>query len=145
MRDELSKDTVIRALQPDDYPEVIELWKKIPGVGISSADSEIGIRGFLLRNPGLSWCCEDGGRIVGTSLCGHDGRRGYIYHTAVLPEYRGRGIGSMLVGKCLEQLKAAGVGKCHIFVFADNEPGNAFWSSIGWTRRSDICVYSRDL
>ena len=52
MRDELSKDTVIRALQPDDYPEVIELWKKIPGVGISSADSEIGIRGFLLRNPG---------------------------------------------------------------------------------------------
>lgn len=141
----LDEDTGMRELHPDDYPEMIGMWKNTPGIGISRADSESGIRGFLLRNPGLSWCYKDGGRIVGTSLCGQDGRRGYIYHTAVLPEYRGRGIGSMLVRKSLEQLKSAGIDKCHIFVFRDNEPGNAFWSATGWTRRNDILVYSRDI
>ena len=141
----LDIDTGMREIHPDDYYEIVELWKNTPGVGVSKADSENSILGFLLRNPGLSWCYKDADRIVGTSLCGHDGRRGYIYHTAVLPEYRGRGIGAMLVRKNLEQLKAAGIDKCHIFVFRDNEPGNAFWNATGWTRRNDIFVYSHDI
>lgn len=142
---QLDIDTGMRELHPDDYPEIVELWKNTPGVGVSNADSEDGIRRFLLRNPGMSWCYKDGNRIVATSLCGHDGRRGYIYHTAVMPGYRGRGIGAMLVRKNLERLKAAGIDKCHIFVFHDNEIGQAFWSATGWTRRGDIVIYSHDI
>lgn len=141
----LDIDSGVRMIHPDDYPEMIELWKNTPGMGISAADSEARIREYLLNNPGLSFCFKDGDRIVGTSLCGHDHRRGYIYHTAVLPEYRGRGIGRMLVKRNLEQLKAAGIEKCHLFVFAKNELGNSFWHSTGWTRRNDICVYSHDV
>jgi predicted acetyltransferase/predicted GNAT family acetyltransferase len=141
----LDKDTGMREIHPDDYAEMVELWKNTPGVGISETDTESDILKFLLRNPGLSWCYKAGGRIVGTSLCGHDGRRGYIYHTAVLPEYRGRGIGAMLVQKNLQQLKLAGIGKCHLFVFADNRPGQDFWCATGWTRRGDICVYSQSI
>ena len=58
----LDEDTGMRELHPDDYPEMIGMWKNTPGIGISRADSESGIRGFLLRNPGLSWCYKDGGR-----------------------------------------------------------------------------------
>ncbi len=134
----------IREIHPDDYAEMLEMWKNTPGMGINDADTENSICDFLLRNPGLSYCCKEGNRIVGTSMCGHDYRRGYIYHTAVLPEFRGRGIGRMLVEKNLEQLRTAGIGKCHLFVFADNELGNAFWSSAGWTKRNDICVYSHN-
>lgn len=141
---QLDSDSGIREMHPDDYAEMLELWKNTPGMGISEADSENCIREFLLRNPGLSFCFKEGNRIVGTSLCGHDYRRGYIYHTAVLPEYRGRGIGRLLVKKNLEQLRAAGIGKCHLFVFMDNTLGNGFWNSAGWTRRSDICVYSHN-
>jgi predicted acetyltransferase/N-acetylglutamate synthase-like GNAT family acetyltransferase len=141
----LDIDSGIREIHPDDYAEMIELWKNTPGMGVSEADSETRIRDFLLNNPGLSFCFKDGDRIVGTSLCGHDYRRGYVYHTAVLPEYRGRGIGRMLVKRNLEQLKAAGIDKCHLFVFADNELGNSFWHWTGWTRRKDICVYSHDI
>jgi predicted acetyltransferase len=142
---QLDIDGGIREIHPDDYGEMIEMWRNTPGMGIGEADTETGIRRFLLNNPGLSFCYKQGNRIVGTSLCGHDYRRGYIYHTAVLPEYRGRGIGRMLVRKNLEQLKAAGIDKCHLFVFADNEPGNGFWSSMGWKKRNDIFVYSHNI
>jgi ribosomal protein S18 acetylase RimI-like enzyme len=137
-------DTGMREIHPDDYAEMLELWKSIPGMGINDADSENGIRNFLLKNPGLSYCYMDGNRIVGTSLCGQDYRRGYIYHTAVLPEYRGRGIGRMLVEKNLAQLKAAGIRKCHLFVIADNALGNNFWNSTNWTKRNDIILYSHE-
>lgn len=135
----------MREIHPDDYYEMIRLWMDTPGIGISEADSESRIRDFLLRNPGFNWCFKDEDRIVATSLCGHDGRRGYIYHTAVLPQYRGRGIGRMLVEKNLLKLKEAGIEKCHIFAFADNELGNAFWNAIGWEKRNDICVCSRSI
>ena len=135
----------IREIHPDDYPEMIRLWENTPGMGISEADSESGIRNYLLRNPGFSYCYKEDDRIVATSLCGHDGRRGYIYHTAVLPQYRGRGIGRMLVERNLMQLRAAGIDKCHLFVFTDNEPGKAFWNSTGWKKRNDICVYTKDV
>lgn len=142
---QLDSASGIREIHPDDYPEMMDLWKNTPGMGISEADSEIRIREFILNNPGLSFCYKEENRIVGTSLCGNDHRRGYIYHTAVLPEFRGRGIGRMLVEKNLGKLREAGIEKCHLFVFADNALGNSFWRSTGWTKRNDICVYSHDV
>ena len=91
----------------------------------------------------MSYCCEEHDSIIGTILCGHDGRRGYIYHVTVALEYRGRGIGRLLVEKSLERLKVEGINKCHLFVFADNTIGNAFWTASGWTKREDIFVYSK--
>ncbi len=139
------KESGMREIHPDDYNELLNLWSGIPGIGISEADSEENLRRFLLKNIGLSFCYKEDNRIIGTVLCGQDSRRGYIYHTAVTPESRGRGIGRMLVEESLRQLKNAGIGKCHIFVFADNEPGNAFWNSIGWEKREDIIIYSKVL
>jgi len=135
----------IQEMQADDYNEIYELWENTPGVGLSDADTYENIQRFLLRNKGLSFVCRYEGKIIGTILCGHDGRRGYIYHAAVDVKYRCRGIGQMLVDKSLQKLKEEGIDKCHIFVFFDNEIGNAFWSSKGWTKREDIFVYSKTI
>ena len=132
-------------IHPNDYNELISLWSSIPGIGINEADSEERIRRFLLKNSGLSFCYKEDNRIVGTIVCGQDGRRGYIYHTAVAPEHRGRGIGRILVDENLRNLNDAGIDKCHILVFADNEPGKEFWKSIGWEKRDDIVIYSKKL
>lgn len=140
----LDESTGIREIHPDDYGEIVELWKRTAGMGLNDADSEEGIRRFLFRNRGLSFCQKINDRIIATILCGHDGRRGYIYHVAVAREYRGRGIGKGLVEAGLKQLEEAGINKCHLFVFADNETGNAFWQSTGWTKRNDIFVYSKN-
>ena len=140
----LDEDNGIRQIHADDYDEIYEIWSRTPGMGLNDADSEADIRKFLLRNKGLSFCYKDDDKIIATILCGHDGRRGYIHHVTVAPKYRGAGIGRELVEKSLQRLKEEGINKCHLFVFADNEPGNAFWRSTGWTKRDDILVYSQN-
>ena len=85
-----------REMNINDYDRILTLWQRTPGLGLSNADSREGIRSFLERNPGLCFVCQEGERLIGTILCGHDARRGYIYHLAVDEAYRKRGIGRQL-------------------------------------------------
>jgi len=138
-------DITIHEMRIDDYNEIYELWRNTSGVGLSDADKKENIEKFLTRNKGLSFVCRHEGKIIGTIMCGHDGRRGYIYHVAVAENYRGKGIGRRLVEMCLERLKSEGIDKCHLFVYPDNAIGNAFWTSMGWQKRDDIFVYSKSI
>ena len=133
----------IRTLDIKDYDSVINLWKTTEGIGLSDADSKDNIEKFLQRNPGLSLIAQKGGKLVGAILCGHDGRRGYLHHLAVRKDQRLKGLGNELVGNCLQRLKAAGIEKCHIFVFRENEQGIGFWIQIGWQKRRDLLIMSK--
>ncbi|GMK37391.1 hypothetical protein PCCS19_04440 [Paenibacillus sp. CCS19] len=134
----------LREMNIQDYDQMVDLWHSIEGLSISNADSRTNIEKYLARNKSLSFVYEMDGRIVGTILCGHDGRRGFIYHAAVSPQYRKQSIGQQLVDRCLQQLSEEGIDKCHIFVIDDNEVGNHFWSRNGWEKRSGFSVYSKD-
>ena len=132
----------IRAMKPADYEGVNELWHKIPGFAIRSIDdSEEGVVRFLNRNPDMSVVAETDGRIIGAILCGHDGRRGCLYHVCVDPEHRRRGIGTRMVVYAMEALKKEGINKVSLIAFTKNDVGNAFWRTIGWTRREDLNYY----
>jgi len=132
-----------REMTIGDYQEVFKLWSGTEGMGLSDSDSEEEIEKYLARNPGHSFVCEQDGRIVGTVLCGHDGRRGYIYHVAVSDEHRGQGLARMLVSQALDSLRDAGIRKCHLMVFGSNLAGREFWEHIGWQRRDDLLIYSK--
>jgi ribosomal protein S18 acetylase RimI-like enzyme len=133
----------IRPFSMNEYEAVIALWKICEGVGLSSADEPARIEAYLARNPGMSFIARDGEKVIGAVLCGHDGRRGYIHHMAVHPDHRRQGIGQQLVDLCLAALLAAGIDKCHLFIFTSNQPGIAFWQNGGWQYRTDIAVMSR--
>ena len=135
----------ITAMSASDYDEVFALWEKSEGIGLSGADSRESIGRYLKRNPGLSFVARDGGKLVGAVLCGHDGRRGYLHHLAVKPSHRRQGIGEALVARCLVGLRAAGIGKCHLFIFHENIEGQAFWRSVDWKDRADIKVMSKTI
>jgi N-acetylglutamate synthase len=135
----------IRDMTPEDCEPAIDLWRRCTGVALSSADRPAAIGRYLDRNPGLSLVAEDSGRVVGTLLCGHDGRRGYLHHLAVDPEHRGRGIGRRLVDRATDALRAEGIAKCHIFVMRDNPAGLSFWTHLGWSPRDDIGIVSLGL
>jgi N-acetylglutamate synthase len=125
-----------------DYAEVIELWRAAEGVGLSAADEPERIASYLARNPGMSFVARANGKVVGAVICGHDGRRGLLHHLAVQKELRGQGIGAALVDQALAGLKAAGIDKCHLFVFRDNQAGRDFWAHKQWKERSDLVVMS---
>jgi N-acetylglutamate synthase len=127
------------------YEDVLALWKRCEGIGLSDADSKEAIKSYLERNQGMSFIAKAGGKIVGAILGGHDGRRGYIHHLAVDVGWRRQGIARQLVENCLNALKASGVRKTHIFIFTNNDSGIVFWKSIGWTYRSDISVISKTM
>jgi len=133
---------MIREFTMHHYDNAVALWQATPGVGLSSADEPEAICFYLERNPGSSFVALVDGRVVGTILCGHDGRRGYIHHVAVHPDYRRQGIATELVKQALAALQAIGINKCHLFIFGQNEMGIAFWQNIGWELRQDIRLMS---
>lgn len=133
---------MIRVMTIEDYDEVYVLWKKIRGFGIRSIDdSREGVARFLKRNPTTSVVAMEDGRIVGSILCGHDGRRGCFYHVCVDEEYRRHGIGKAMVVASMEALKAEKINKVCLIAFTRNDVGNAFWNTIGWTKRQDLNYY----
>ena len=132
----------IRLMELDDYEAVHALWMTIKGFAIRSIDdSRIGVERFLRRNPTTSVVAEVDGKVVGAILCGHDGRRGCLYHVCVHPDYRRRGIGKAMVVFCMNALKKEEISKVSLIAFSVNDIGNAFWKTIGWTRREDLNYY----
>ena len=133
---------MVRVMSIDDYNQVYALWTKIHGFGLRSVDdSREGIERFLQRNPTTSVVAEEEGKIVGAILCGHDGRRGCLYHVCVDEEYRMRGIGKSMVVFAMEALKKEKINKVSLIAFTKNDIGNAFWNEIGWTKRLDLNYY----
>lgn len=131
-----------RVMTIDDYDEVYSLWMSIKGFGIRSVDdSREGVEAFLKRNPLTSVVDAEDGKIVGAILCGHDGRRGCLYHVCVAEGYRMRGIGKAMVVFCMNALKKENINKVSLIAFTKNDIGNAFWNQIGWTRREDLNYY----
>lgn len=129
----------IRLMQKDDYDLVYRLWCTTPGMGMRSLDdSKEGIERFLTRNPDTCFVAEYEDEIVGVILCGHDGRRGYIYHTAVKEYHRNKGIGGALVNAVLEALKQQKINKVALVVYSTNDLGNHFWSQLGFESRDDL-------
>jgi ribosomal protein S18 acetylase RimI-like enzyme len=137
---------VIRPMYISDYESLAELWSSTPGVGLRLLDdSEVGIEKYLERNPSTCFVAEDETRIVGSILAGHDGRRGYIYHTVVASDYRGKNIGKALVDSAVDALVQEGIHKVALVVFKDNAIGNPFWTALGWECREDLNYYNLTL
>lgn len=136
----------IRNMNINDYEAVYALWNSCEGMGLNNLDdSKEGIEKFLKRNPDTCFVAKDGENIIGVILAGNDGRRGYIYHTAVSRDYRNQGIASELTGSALEALKKCGINKVGLLVFRRNESGNAFWEKMGFTAREDVLYRNKEL
>ena len=136
----------IRIMTIEDYDSVYELWIHTPGMGLNATDdSKEGIYQYLKRNPTTCFVAEEDGKIVGVILSGHDGRRGYIYHTAVLPHYRHQGIAKQLVDYAMDALDREGIKKAALVVFEKNQTGNGFWEHMGFTVRDDLLYRNKNI
>jgi len=135
----MSSEITTRTFTIADYDAAVALWNQVEGVEIAEGDSREEIQIYLERNPGLSRVAEDNSIIVGAVLCGHDGRRGFIYHLAVAPEYRRKGLGERLLKECLSNLRAVGLKRAIILVSRTNAVGRSFWLRHGW-ENIDIAI-----
>lgn len=125
-------DYVLREMTIDDYDDVWRLWEQAEGLSLEEADTREAMAIYLNRNPGLCFVACIGDKVVGTVLCGHDGRRGILRHLAVKKEFRHRGIARALINKSLSALAKEGIRKCNTYVMDTNTEGRLFWEHMGW-------------
>ena len=141
----MSGGVTTRAFVIADYDDAVALWTGVEGVEICEGDSREEIAEYLQRNPGLSRVAEAGGKIVGAALCGHDGRRGWIYHLAVAPTHRRLKVGQALLDSCMTELRGAGLKRAIILVSGDNPGGHQFWLRNGWENIDGAIAMTREL
>lgn len=138
----MTGDINIRLMTAEDYDGVYKLWQTIKNFRIRSIDdSREGVERFIRRNPETSIVAELDGEIVGSILCGHDGRQACFYHVCVREDMRRNGIGKAMAIMAMEQLKKEQICKIKLIAFKDNEIGNSFWPKVGWELRDDINTY----
>ena len=128
-----------------DFNAAARLWQLTEGVGLDKSDRRPEVERYLARNPGLSYVARSGSELVGALLCGHDGRRGYLYHLAVASEHRRKGLGQKLVSASVAELRRIGIHKCNLFLFSDNANGELFWKKNGWVRRDGLRLMQKAL
>lgn len=136
----------IRVMSITDYDGIYNLWINTPGMGLNSTDdSRDGIDKYLKRNPTSSFVAECDGKIIGVIMAGHDGRRGYIHHTAVLPDFRKQGIATRLVQSAMDALDREGINKVALVAFEKNVIGNEFWDNKGFCDRTDLIYRNKNI
>ncbi len=120
-----------------DIADARRLWASVEGVELAEGDAPEEIARYLARNSALSTVAvADDGRLLGAVLCGHDGRRGFVYHLAVDAAHRGEGIGRAVMQRSLNALKAEGVKRVLLLVSVENAGGEMFWRREGWGEMS---------
>lgn len=136
----------IRRMNIGDYEAVYALWMSCAGMGLNNLDdSKEGIDKFLQRNPDTCFVAVEDKEVVGVIMVGNDGRRGYIYHTAVNPAYRKQGIATALAEQAMDALHKCGINKVALVVFGRNETGNSFWEKLGFTVREDLVYRNKSI
>jgi len=118
-------------------PALRALWAR-SGIRIRPGDDDVSLGLFAARNPGLFLVGLEEQELVASALAGWDGRRGWLYHVAVSPERRRRGIAVRLVRMLEERLRVLGCKKVNLIVWEDSADAMRFWASIGYQRERAI-------
>jgi len=124
---------------------VLEIWRTAgSGIHIRLSDQPDEIAKKIRRDPDLFLLAEEDGRIIGTVLGGYDGRRGMMYHLAVVQEKRKAGVGARLMEELERRLKEKGCVKYYLLVTRDNDEAMRFYETHGW-ERMELYIYGKDL
>jgi ribosomal protein S18 acetylase RimI-like enzyme len=136
---------VIREFEPArDLLALLELWRQAgPGIHLGASDTPAELQKKRARDPDLFLVAEADGQLAGAVIGGWDGRRGMVYHLAVLPDWRRQGLGSALMAELEDRLRAKGCLKYQLFVAVDNADVIPFYLALGWELRSDLIVMSK--
>lgn len=119
------------------HNQLMKLWSSIDGLCIDEEDLYENMIIFLNRNTKLSYVAFYENEIIASIKGAQDGRRGYISHLAVSPQFRNQGIAKHLCDKTLTELKNQGILKCNIYVLNSNTTGLNFWKNNGWDELKD--------
>lgn len=131
----------IRDYQPDDYPSLFELWKQC-NLFQPERDDRPEVIDRCNKMGGRLLVMEEEGsmKITGSSWMTWDGRRIYIHHFGILPEYRGKGLGTRLAEASLEWIREQG-RQVKLEVHRENYQAKKLYEKLGFFAFRDYDIY----
>ena len=122
----------IRKYEHGDHDQVVALWETVlPDSQPHNQPDTVLAKKLSVDD--LVFVAVEEARIVGTTIAGWDGHRGWLYSVAVLPERQRRGIAGALVQHALGALRQLGCDKVNLQVRAGNEAVIAFYESLDFS------------
>ena len=128
----------------DDIKSVRYLWKKVD-FDLSYSDKPVEIQRMIDHNPDLCLVIKKNSRIIASLLGGFDGRRGWIHHLAVDPDFQNNNYGTLMMNEITKRFSQKGVVKLKIEILEDNKKVIDFYKSLGWELRSELTTMSLTL
>ena len=141
-----ANDLRIRKFRVEDYERVMELWAE-GGLPLKPAgrDSRENIA-RQIRLPNVYFLVAEAGkegRVVGTVLATHDGRKGWINRLAVDARLRKRGIGARLVREAERRLEAQGMDILACLIEDGNAVSMAVFEKLGYKKHPEIIYFAK--
>lgn len=131
---------MIRQLTPEDYQPLISLWQE-SGLEYrpSGRDAPEAVIRQMCRDPGAFWgYFTPEGRLIGSIIITHDGRKGWINRVAVHPEFRNRGIAAKLLDFAQDRLIRQGIRILAALIYSDNTASLKLFEKSGFELCLDI-------
>ncbi len=136
-------NVTIRPFRPVDRPALEQLWGRVFADDPPWNAPALLIENKLKVQPELLLVGVLDEVLVGAVMAGFDGVRGWIYHLAVAPEVRRRGIATLLVRAAESGLRKLGCAKVNLQVRATNADVVAFYRSLGYALEERVSMGRR--
>ena len=134
----------LRGFEMADYEAVDALWRRA-GLWMRPSDGAEQVALKLTRDPDLFLVAVAGACVVGVTMGGWDGRRAYVYHLAVDPEWQRRGVAGRLMDELEERFRAKGALKAKLQIVTGNEASLAFFAARGYSLESVCQPWGKEL
>ena len=131
----------IEKFKVEYYDEVVELWRKA-GIEVGSSDTIDKVTRVLNRNPDLFLIGKIQNKFIAVVIGAFDGRRGYVHHLAVDPDYQKRGFGKTIMEALIDEFRTKNIQKVHLFIEKSNKSVVEFYTNLGWDVREDLIIMS---
>jgi len=140
-KNRIKDEFLVRSFRENDFEAVADLWKQTEMGNPERGDDTDTILNTI-RLGGKLFILEDksSGRIAGTSWLTLDGRRIFLHHFGILPEFHGKGLSKLLLGETLRFVKATGY-QVKLEVHATNHIAIKLYESFGFRHLGDYMVY----
>lgn len=135
----------VRDYEEKDFPRLAAIWEQT-GISTPGRGDTVALIRHTIRHGGRLLLLEekDAG-VIGSSWLTNDGRRLYLHHFAIAPEFQGRGWSKPLLRASLQIAKEIGL-QLKLEVHRDNGRALSLYKKAGFRRLGDYDVYIiRDL
>ncbi len=133
----------IQTYAPEHFDGVDQLWREaFPGDPPWNR-AEVAIPAKLAIQPELLLVATVDERVIGTTMAGYDGHRGWLYAVAVRLSHRRAGVASKLIAEAEARLAAMGCTKINLQVRSTNTGVVEFYRTLGYAVEERVSLGKR--